>query len=818
MNGLPQSWADQFGLALVPLFETEKLATGDTHAVLLDGGYGSFAMSVTDEQLWRDEKPASWAWSSNLPHHVTVTDNVVAVTRWDSPNNTELLSLTSVEAQIDSFYNYLVTDRVRSNQRVVEYVLNLFRRMRSLVSEAKLPDEQSIDAFLAVLTLVIERDRHEESRIDRSALLNAESGTELIRALPEKGVNSLIEEFCDNTSPPPFRLFPSLAVRHAGSEIFQEAHFELLRAPSLDLFSYIGPAEAKLITRGGAHFTPAALARCLVEQTLLQVEDLAGRDRITILDPACGSGSFLHEVLRALRRLKFDGKIALVGRDISSAAVSMANFVVRHAAADWSSNRNIEIDVLVADSLVEALPNADVILMNPPFMSWQSLDDLRRDQMRQVLGNRLSGRGDLSMAFVSRAIDALVAGGAIGVLLPSSLLTLRAAEDWRDDLLERTDLRLLASLGDYGLFAHALVQVAAAVMSKPRDFDMRHSITKALVTTNSTEATGNALRSLRRTDRRVLGISEDDAWSLFEVPTKTFRSRTTWRLTTPKAEIALARLMEAGAARISDLFDVRQGVRTGDNRAFIIDKFDYESLPKKEQQYFKPAVMNQSIQDGQLQSLYWLFYPYKNEGPSFQTEEEMLEAVPVYAERFLIPKRERLLGRTSLARANRKDWWGLSEKRSTWAFDTSPRLVSKYFGGPGGFAVDLKPSFLVVQGYVWFLKNDRPVDELEVDGILLPVDDLLYAYMSIMNSRRFGGVLELFSPHVAGGQFDMSPRYVGYIPMPNLTDLARDERMAHLIYQLVDLGRRPGLSGVSRTDLADRITTELYGEDFFERI
>ena len=50
-----------------------------------DGGYGSFAMSETGEELWRDQQPACWAWSSDLPHHVTVTGDVVAVTRWDSP-------------------------------------------------------------------------------------------------------------------------------------------------------------------------------------------------------------------------------------------------------------------------------------------------------------------------------------------------------------------------------------------------------------------------------------------------------------------------------------------------------------------------------------------------------------------------------------------------------------------------------------------------------------------------------------------------------------------------------------------------------------
>ena len=91
---LPQRWADQFGLALVPLFETKEVAAEGCHAVLLDGGYGSFAMSVTTEELWRGQNTADWAWSSNLPHHVTVTDKAVAVTRWDR-HQAEVLSRSS---------------------------------------------------------------------------------------------------------------------------------------------------------------------------------------------------------------------------------------------------------------------------------------------------------------------------------------------------------------------------------------------------------------------------------------------------------------------------------------------------------------------------------------------------------------------------------------------------------------------------------------------------------------------------------------------------------------------------------------------------
>jgi len=143
---LAHQWAIEFGLALAPLFESEQMAGAESHSVLLDGGFGSFAMSEADDSLWRDPTTAAWAWSSNLPHHVTVTEKVVAVRRWDRPN-AEQFSRASVEAQIEPFYAYLTADRVRSTQRVVDHVLNLFRRVRSLAAEAQIPDERSVDAF-----------------------------------------------------------------------------------------------------------------------------------------------------------------------------------------------------------------------------------------------------------------------------------------------------------------------------------------------------------------------------------------------------------------------------------------------------------------------------------------------------------------------------------------------------------------------------------------------------------------------------------------------------------------------------------------------
>src|SRR5690606_13880216 len=118
------------------------------------------------------------------------------------------------------------------------------------------------------------------------------------------------------TLPNSLELLPSLAVRHASGQLFQEAHFELLRAPSLDLLGDIGVPDTGSVSRGGAHFTPPALARIVTELAFARVEGLETRGELTTCDPACGSGAFLHEALRALRRSGFNRCAKIVGVDV----------------------------------------------------------------------------------------------------------------------------------------------------------------------------------------------------------------------------------------------------------------------------------------------------------------------------------------------------------------------------------------------------------------------------------------------------------------------------------------------------------------------
>ena len=807
------AWSSQFGLATAPLFEAGEHAPPGEHHVLLDGGYGSFAVSASAEELWRADGPAAWAWSSDTPHHVTITEGKVAVVRWDKPSEPRVFERPGVERNLDRFYAYLTDDRLRSNKSVIDHLLGFFRRVRSLSHAAGLPDELTTDVFTAALAQLIAPAEVERRPHDFGL---ADNGLELRARLDARGLAAAAAEIQRASgSLSLLQLHPALAVRHAGGQLFQEAHFELLRAPpSFDLFGLIGAPEVNPTGRGGTHFTPPSLARTILEQVLWAIPGLETRTELTVCDPACGSGAFLHEALRALRRAGFNGRLRLIGSDISAPAVAMARFVVAVSLRDWSPRGGVELNLTVGDSLGElGIPRADVIVMNPPFIGFGMQTETQREQLRAAT-NSTAARGDYSMAFVVRALEALADGGVLGTLFPSSLLSLKAAASWRDFLLEMGEIRLMGSIGDFGLFTHAMVQVACAVIRKgtaPRGGEF-----SAVVTENDPLATSAALRQLRKLGGVTpLNAVTEKGWNLFPVPLAALKSRPTWRLATPSTERMLRALSEAQLPTVNDLFEVAQGVQTGLNEALLLTEDEWRALPTHERGLFRRATMSDSIQNGQVEKPYRLFFPYTLGGSMFQSEEELRRAAPTYFSRYLLTHKERLASRASIVRAQRTDWWGLMHPRS-WSFSENPRIISKFFGDEGSFIGDYAAEFLPVMGHIWIPK---PI-LIEADGDAgdLPTTDILAAYVALFNSTPFVKLLSQYSPHVAGGQFDLSSRHVAPIPVPNLRDFSVDPERGRAVSELAAQGRKIDLTDTSWRTRTIQIVTGLYGVGDFDDI
>lgn len=777
----PKAWSTAFGLADAPLFGSTEREAAECHCVMLDGGHGTFALSIIEDGEIETETAASWIWSADVPHHVAVASDRVTVTRWDMVRENREFTPESVAQRFDTFYRFLVQDRVQQGQSVVAHLVDQFRMVRTALSQAGEDDQHSLGVFLALLSALIEEQLPSTAPTDNEAV--SPEATEIFARIRERQLAPLLERARHRrSSRADLELYSTLAVRHAGGLIFQEAHFELIRTPPPDLFGYLGESELKPVTRGGAHFTPPPLARSVVDQTLLQFSDLARLQRLVLVDPACGSGAFLHEAIRGLDRAGFQGHLQVVGRDISNHAVAMARFALARARHDWSPQGGMSCDIQVEDSLADdAIPEADIIVMNPPFVALGSLDAVQQDHIDRILGGLKKGRPDLSMAFVLRAVSRLKPGGALGCLFPASLLELQSAAPWRRAVHEQAGLRFLSMIGDHGLFTYALIQVAAAVFKKEEADATSEILT--LWTADDKEATGEALRALRTIARKGPSAAEDRKnWRVSWVSRRSVETAPSWRLRAPKADRLLIDVRESVGSVVKDLFDVRQGILTGSNNAFIITDDEWSVLTKGERSLFKPALMNKSIEDGQFLPIRYVFYPYA-EGRLLITDEGELERrLPNYS-RKLFDLKDRLAARPRIG----SHWWALAERR-VWMNRVEARIVSKYFGGLGAFCPDVLGNIAVVQGYAWL-----PAERLKKASALLPADEfsknLVCAYAALLNSHVFVRLLDSFAPRVAGGQFNLSRRYVCPIPLPDLAQQVLDKTLAPEIRDLDSLGR-----------------------------
>jgi len=216
--------------------------------------------------------------------------------------------------------------------------------------------------------------------------------------------------------------------------------------------------------------------------------------------------------------------------------------------------------------------------------------------------------------------------------------------------------------------------------------------------------------------------------------------------------------------------------------------------------------MTDSIQNGRVVTEYFVFYPHVGQSALFATEHEVQSAVPTFFAKFIAPNAQRLKDRAFLKQASRTDWWGLMSPRS-WSAGATPKIISKFFGGEGAFLCDVDGIHLPVMGHAWILKDGQQ-GEAEDE---VPLSHLLFAYSALLNSEPFARLLAIYSPHVAGGQFDLSTRHVNPIPVPNLLELSAEANRGSAIEELALLGRNVDVTNPMWRARVSNLVALLYG-------
>lgn len=748
MNDLKDinTWESNFGLLpikLNPLFQEDKF-------LMLNGGIGDFCLKTSSKLDENIQNIYRESWSTNTKNYLFIDTDFVEVTNWYD-NKIEKISNNKIEFNLNQFYKYLSSKSFRSQNDVVPFILDIFRQLRNITFEKQ--DSSEAINLLFHLLVSLEDDL---TTIDTSKWNISDA------IYPDR-----FEYFVDLINQGVRNIKPNLdlILRHTAGLLFQEAHREVIYFnPQRDLF---GGVSSKLETRADAyssiHYTPQYIARTIVENILKSID--LSKTELTILDPSCGSSEFLVEILKQLKNKNYNGQIKIKGFDTSDSAIKTSNFLLTYENRKlWNDKLEIEI-TKVNDSLTQNWGKNDIILMNPPFISWELLKNKEnRDTVLDILNSVIKkSRPNQASAFFYKATQSLNLSGIIGCVLPTSIFNSEIYTELRNKLDNELSFKLLAKLGNY-VFEDALTDVSLFIAS----FNKSELLPKLIWTKNEKGIVQDTLREFRKMNANNEHSINNKNFSIY-TPTYFPALKDSWKINSMDENDFIKELtifQKAGKlVKISDVFNINQGALLGVKNVFKISPEMYSDLKEFEQKNFRPVLTNSSIKSGKISILEYVWFPYDVNGPIF-SDESSLKDIEFY-NNILLPNKPILEKRSGIAQ-----WWLLTRPRN-WQFTRLPRLFSNRFGNSNSFAFDKSGNCIIEEGNAFIPKKEIPISDY-------------YFYLSCFSSNIFDRLLSIYSKPIMSG-FDLGKIQIKNIPIPNITNNNLREDGAYL--KLVELGR-----------------------------
>jgi hypothetical protein len=730
--------------------------------VLLNGSNGNFCLDYTKDKF--DSKIAKQrAWSSDTGFYIKIESNdTVVVSRWWDDYK-EYLPYKKIAENPNIFYRALIKTNARINDNVVSFSKGLFINLRNCIQQ---PDNGQISLRSFMYLLAALKDNVETAqRVDKDKWHLKDYDTAWINKHDWEWLYNSFKEGTNDVQP-----LVDLVLRHTSNRLFQEAHREATRKEyQTALFGGTDRSYDSDIS-GGAFYTPTSLVRTIVQESLWSLDKakpLTERSTLRILDPACGSAEFLREALRQLKIKNYSGNIKIIGWDISEIACEMSGFILNYEKnTEWG--RNVDIEIVKRDSLEfnwATCGNFDLVLMNPPFRSYENLGERKSIVVDQLHG-LIKRQPDMAAVFWKKAAEIIADNGVLGLVMPNSLIGAETYTKLRKHIKDNLgmDFTLVARLGSAGLFEKAMIIPAVLIGVK----NLRSVTHTVLWTDHQQESVYTALRELRIYRTKDIPTPVDaKTYSIYN--DEILLTKEKWAVKSYQVYKLYENLRNYDT--VGKLFDVKRGADAGNNAAFVLTKGDWELLPRRERCYFRPCIMRESINNGQLNDKYYMFYPYGKY--LINSETALRQKLHSYYKTKLQPNKNELRTR----RNRREHWWTLNEHRP-WQVDAKPKLVSSYFGKAGYFAYDQDGEYLVGQSFAWLPTKEE-----------MHKDEYYFAYLALLHAPLIDRFLEMVSVNVAGGQFDLSKHYIDKMPLPDLTKLAKRDAEHHILLELTNIGK-----------------------------
>jgi len=416
---------------------------------------------------------------------------------------------------------------------------------------------------------------------------------------------------------------------------FDEIHADMLGAMYEDYIGYILKEEGEIYKlekkmekrkAGGIYYTPTYVVEFIVENTLgTLLKDMRPSEvkNIHILDPACGSGSFLTKAQDVLKRYydstmeqlkkkegeKIDLYISkdyaslskdiltenIYGVDLDSQAAEIASVNLSlKVLADMKKEMKLpEVmgeNIKVGNSLISnhrqdlkkyfEHPAAmkpfnwdeeflhvfdqggfDVVIGNPPYVRQESITEIK--PYLEANYETFRSTADLFVYFIERSLKLLKPGGYFGFIVSSQFTRSKYGDRLRD-FLKRFTIEKFVYFGDLPVFGDATTYPCIIIIKKQ----------------NPPE--NHKIEYLRVESLKFASLDDYFSKNSYLVEQKNL-SAEGWEFICHDVTSILNKIKRAGKP-LEEMKGIKlyRGVLTGLNKAFIIDEAKYNELVKKD--------------------------------------------------------------------------------------------------------------------------------------------------------------------------------------------------------------------------------------------
>lgn len=521
----------------------------------------------------------------------------------------------------------------------------------------------------------------------------------------------------------------------------------------------------------GIYYTPRYIVDYIIKNTLgerLKDCSLAQAKTLKILDPACGSGSFIISTINTLNEFyeqkwqeygAFSPKQKLevlknniYGVDLDEKAVKIAELNIYLTILSLSKQNSmskgellpgLKNNIKVGNSLIddpktagdkafvwktefkEILENGgfDIIIGNPPYVRIQTLDNKSvtffNSNYRSATKNY-----DLYTLFVERGFSLLKKEGILGFILPSKFFNAEYGIGLRNLISGESALFKIVNFCDFQIFESATTYTCLLFLKNKKN---------------------NKFEYLELAEKDKLKLSTELNINLFngsEQEEPNINEK--WNFTIGAERDLMGKLIKIKTKLKNITMNISQGFKTGNDKIFVSVSFPKEFEKKLLINVLKGnEIRRWSIPKNSRLAI----FPYEkiNDKISALKEDELKKFSKIYS--YLLQNKRDLLLRDR-GRIN-KDEWFLYSRTQFINLAKQLKIVTRDISQAPAFAFDSEGKYGLLGGYGIILNSGIPYEYV----------------LAILNSNLSYWFISKTSAKFRGGFFSYEARFIENIPI-----------------------------------------------------